>query len=138
MGDLRSFDTGGDLHVICNNQVGFTTNPKDARTGVHCTDLAKAFDLPIIHVNAEDPIAVEFSFTVAADYRKKFKKSIFINVIGYRKFGHNELDQPLFTQPLVYKDIHNKLTILQTYEKALLKEGNITEVNYRLILLSMK
>ena len=84
MGDLDNFSTGGDIHVILNNNIGFTASPKDGRSGVYCTDLAKAFDIPVIHVNADDPVAVEFSFRVAAEYRKKFKKSVFVDLIGYR------------------------------------------------------
>jgi 2-oxoglutarate dehydrogenase E1 component len=84
MGNLENFSTGGDIHVILNNNIGFTALPKDGRSGVYCTDLAKAFDLPVIHVNADDPVAIEFSFRVAAEFRKTFKKSIFIDVIGYR------------------------------------------------------
>jgi len=84
MGDLPNFSTGGDIHIIFNNNIGFTASPKDGRSGVYCTDIAKAFDLPVIHVNADDPIAIEFAFKSAAEYRKAFKKSIFIDVIGYR------------------------------------------------------
>ncbi len=84
MSTLKNFSTGGDIHVVLNNNLGFTATPKDGRSGVYCTDLAKAFDIPVIHVNADDPIAIEFSFRIAAEWRKEFKKSIFIDVIGYR------------------------------------------------------
>ncbi len=84
MSKLENFQIGGSLHVVGNNQVGFTTTPKDARSTLFCTDIGKAFDLPVIHVNAEDPVAVEFSFQVAAEYRQKFHKDIIIDVIGYR------------------------------------------------------
>jgi len=84
MGLLPNFSTGGDIHIVLNNNIGFTALPKDGRSGPYCTDIAKAFDLPVIHVNADDPIAIEFVFRVAAEFRKKFKKSIFIDVVGYR------------------------------------------------------
>lgn len=84
MCELPNFSTGGDIHVVLNNNIGFTALPKDGRSGVYCTDIAKAFDLPVIHINADDPLAIEFGFRVAAEYRKEFKKSIFIDVIGYR------------------------------------------------------
>lgn len=134
MGGLKNFSTGGDIHIIINNNVGFTASPRDGRSGIYCTDLAKAFDLPVIHVNADDPIAVEFSCRVAAEYRKKFKKSIFIDIIGYRKHGHNELDQPLFTQPLVYKNMPKKENVLKIYEQYLINQGTATKVNYNLII----
>jgi len=128
MGDLEHYSTGGDIHIILNNNIGFTAIPKDGRSGVYCTDLAKAFNLPVIHVNADDPIAINFAFRAAAEFRKKFKKSVFIDVIGYRRYGHNELDQPLFTQPLIYKNMPNKLNVLSLYEKTLIEQKVATKV----------
>lgn len=84
MSRLENYQVGGSLHVVANNQIGFTTTPKDARSTLFCTDIGKAFDIPIIHVNSDDPIAVEFCFNLAADYRKQFHKDIIIDVIGYR------------------------------------------------------
>lgn len=84
MMQLENYSIGGSLHVVANNQMGFTTTPKDARSTLFCTDIGKAFDIPILHVNADDPVAVEFSFEVAAEYRAKFKKDVIIDVVGYR------------------------------------------------------
>jgi 2-oxoglutarate dehydrogenase E1 component len=84
MARLENYQVGGSLHIVANNQIGFTTTPKDARSTLFCTDIGKAFDIPVIHVNSDDPIAVEFCFEVAAEYRKKFNKDIIVDVIGYR------------------------------------------------------
>ena len=123
MSNLENFKTGGVLHVISNNQIGFTTSANEARSTPFCTDLGKFLEAPIIHVNADDPIAVDFVFRTAAEYSKKFKKDIIIDLIGYRKHGHNELDQPMFTQPLMYKKISSRDNVLKLYEERLLKEG---------------
>lgn len=123
MSNLKNFTTGGVLHVISNNQIGFTTSPNDSRATPFCTDIGKSLEAPIIHVNADDPIAVDFCFKIAAEYARKFKKDIIIDVIGYRKHGHNELDQPMFTQPLMYKKIAAKDNVLKIYEDKLVAEG---------------
>jgi 2-oxoglutarate dehydrogenase E1 component len=102
MQDLKNYTVGGTIHVIVNNQVGFTTVPKKGRSGHYCSDLAKAIDAPIFHVNADSPEDVDFVFRAAAKYRQKFNHDVVIDLIGYRKMGHNELDQPSFTQPLMY------------------------------------
>lgn len=127
MSELENYKTGGVLHIIANNQIGFTTTPKDSRSTPFPTDLGKAYDAPIIHVNADDPVAVEFAFKVAADFSKKFPKDIIIDVIGYRKQGHNELDQPLFTQPLMYTKIAAKENVLQIYKNKLIQQKIATE-----------
>ena len=98
MNSLENFATGGLLHVIANNQIGFTTTPKDGRSTFLPTDIGKAYDSPIIHVNADDPIAVDFAFNMAANYARKYPKDIIVDLVGYRKHGHNELDEPMFTQ----------------------------------------
>jgi 2-oxoglutarate dehydrogenase E1 component len=123
MSNLENYTTGGVLHVICNNQIGFTTTPFDSRSTPFCTDIGKTIEAPIIHVNAEDPIAVDFVFKIAAEYSKLFHNDIIIDVIGYRKHGHNELDQPMFTQPLMYQKIQKKPSILDIYQERLEKEG---------------
>jgi len=123
MTNLKNFTTGGVLHVICNNQIGFTTDPNDCRNTPFCTNIGKSLEAPIIHVNADDPLAVDFAFITAAEYSKKFGKDILIDVIGYRKYGHNELDQPMFTQPLMYKKIAKKENVLKMYEEKLILEG---------------
>jgi 2-oxoglutarate dehydrogenase E1 component len=123
MSNLEHYTTGGVLHVVCNNQIGFTTTPGDSRSTPFCTDIGKCLEAPIIHVNADDPIAVDFVFKTAAEYTRKFKNDIIIDVIGYRKHGHNELDQPMFTQPLMYQKILNHENVLKIFEKQLITEG---------------
>ena len=97
MQSLRNYGVGGTVHVIVNNQIGFTTSPHKARSGLYCCDLAKAVNAPIFHVNADSLDDVAFVFKKAAEYRQKFKNDVVIDLIGYRKFGHNELDNPFFT-----------------------------------------
>ncbi len=130
MTNLKNFTTGGVLHVISNNQIGFTTSPNDSRATPFCTDIGKSLEAPIIHVNADDPIAIDFCFKTAAEYSKRFGKDIIIDVIGYRKHGHNELDQPMFTQPLMYKNIAAKDNVLKIYEERLIAEGVDTKQTF--------
>ena len=127
MSNLYDYTTGGTIHIIVNNQIGYTTTPIEARSGLYCTDLAKAIDAPVFHVNADDPIAVEKCCKLAAEYRKTFKKDVIVDIIGYRKFGHNELDQPSFTQPLMYNIIRKKANVLKIFEDKLLEEGVLTK-----------
>ena len=103
MQDLRNYTVGGTIHVIVNNQIGFTTTPNKGRSGVYSSDLAKAINAPIFHVNADDIDAVHHVFSIAAEYRQTFGHDVIIDLIGYRKYGHNELDQPSFTQPFMYQ-----------------------------------
>jgi len=103
MQDLTNYTVGGSIHVIVNNQIGFTTTPNKGRSGTYTTDLAKAIDAPIFHVNADAVDDVHQVFKIAAEYRQQFNHDVIIDLIGYRKMGHNELDQPSFTQPLMYK-----------------------------------
>jgi 2-oxoglutarate dehydrogenase E1 component len=102
MQDLVDYSTGGIVHIVMNNQVGFTTNPIQSRSSYYCTEIAKVVDAPILHVNADEPDLLDGCMKVAVEYRQKFKKDIFIDIIGYRRFGHNEQDQPFFTQPKMY------------------------------------
>ena len=127
MSQLKSYATGGTVHVICNNQVGFTTDPESARFTTHPSDLGKAFDVPSFHVNADDPEAVTRVFEVAAEYRATFKTDVIVNLVGYRKYGHNELDQPMFTQPVMYAKIARHPTALEQYSAKLLGEGGFAE-----------
>ena len=96
------------VHIVCNNQIGYTTDPIETRKSKYCTNVAKSFEAPIIHVNAEDIEAVVAVSKLAAEYRQKFKKDVVIDLIGYRKFGHNEGDEPRFTQPFMYSKITNR------------------------------
>lgn len=105
MQDLRNYTVGGTIHIICNNQIGFTTVPKKGRSGNYASDIAKSINAPIFHVNADSLEDVTFAFRTAALYRQKFNQDVVVDLIGYRKFGHNELDQPSFTQPLMYQKV---------------------------------
>lgn len=105
--DLAGYNSGGTIHVVVNNQIGFTTVPRDSRTGSYCTEIAKSISAPIFHVNGEDPEAIIKASKIAAEYRHKFSRDIVIDLIGYRLYGHNEMDQPMFTQPIMYKKIQS-------------------------------
>ncbi|MEO9256986.1 MAG: 2-oxoglutarate dehydrogenase E1 component [Crocinitomicaceae bacterium] len=126
MAHLEGYKTGGTIHVVVNNQVGFTTNYKDARSSTYCTDVAKTTLCPIFHVNGDDIEAVIYVFEVAIEYRQKFKRDVFIDLLCYRKYGHNEGDEPKFTQPNLYKLIANHPNPREIYLEQLLSEGNIT------------
>ncbi len=120
---LPSYHTGGTIHMIVNNQIGFTTDPRFARSTPYCTDIAKAIDAPVFHVNGDDVEALNFVCQLAADWRAEFKKDVVIDIVCYRKQGHNETDQPFFTQPLMYKRIAQQKPALDTYVQKLLDEG---------------
>ncbi len=126
MHNLHSYSVGGTIHVVINNQIGFTTVPAKSRGGQYCTDLAKSIDAPIFHVNANAVDDVCRVFEIAAEYRQKFGHDVVIDLVGYRKLGHNELDQPMFTQPIMYKKIKKMAPVMDLYEKQLLEEGVIT------------
>lgn len=123
---LPAYSTGGTVHVIVNNQIGFTTDPRFARSTPYPSDIAKVVDAPIFHVNADDVESVVFLFNLAAEYRATFNSDVLIDIVGYRKHGHNETDQPSFTQPLMYKKIAEKKQVLDMYIEKLLKEESFT------------
>ncbi len=126
LSQARGFYTGGTVHVIINNQVGFTTSdPRDARSTLYCSDVAKMIEAPIFHVNADDPEAVCFVARFALDYRMKFHKDVVIDLVCYRRHGHNEADEPAATQPLMYQVIRKKPTARQTYAEKLAAQGVI-------------
>ncbi len=127
LSQARGFYTGGSVHVIINNQVGFTTSdPHDARSTLYCSDVAKMVEAPILHVNADDPEAVCFVIRFALEYRMKFHKDVVIDLVCYRRHGHNEADEPAATQPLMYQVIRKKPTVRQLYADKLAKEGVLT------------
>jgi 2-oxoglutarate dehydrogenase E1 component len=124
---LEGYTVGGTIHIISNNQVGFTTDPKDSRSTRYCTDLARAFDAPIFHVNGDDPEALWHTLKIATEFRYQFKKDVFIDIICYRRYGHNEGDEPSFTQPNLYKMIGAHGTPRDVYGKRLIAESVVTE-----------
>jgi 2-oxoglutarate dehydrogenase E1 component len=127
MSQTRAFKTGGTVHIVINNQVGFTTSKKeDARTTPYCTDVAKFIDAPIFHVNGDDPDAVAFVSELALDYRNEFKRDVVIDLVCYRRRGHNEADEPSGTQPLMYNAIKAKKTVATLYGQQLVTEGVIS------------
>ena len=125
MSKLPGYKTGGTLHMVVNNQVGFTTNYLDARSSTYCTDVAKVTLSPVLHVNADDVEAVCHAVELALEFRMKFKRDIFIDLLGYRKYGHNEGDEPRFTQPNLYKTIAKHKNPKDIYVDKLIKEGSI-------------
>lgn len=125
--NLPGYSTGGTIHIIVNNQIGFTTDPRFSRSTPYPSDLAKSVDAPIFHVNADDTEAMYYIFKLAADWRAKFKSDVVIDVVCYRKHGHNETDQPSFTQPLMYKKIQKKKSVLDIYAAKLIEEGSFTK-----------
>lgn len=127
LSDLKGYRTGGSVHFIVNNQIGFTTYPRYSRSSPYPSDVAKMIDAPIFHVNGDDPEAVVFAAKIATEYRQKFNKPVVIDMFCYRRFGHNEGDEPGFTQPLMYKKIRSQQSTLEIYAKKLIGEGVVTE-----------
>ena len=127
MMNLEGYKTGGTVHIVVNNQVSFTTNFLDARSSVYCTDIAKVTDSPVMHINADDVEAVVHAIRFAADFRAKFGKDVYIDLLGYRKYGHNEGDEPRFTQPNLYKLISKHQNPREIYKDLLIKENVVSD-----------
>jgi 2-oxoglutarate dehydrogenase E1 component len=127
MENIDSYKVGGTIHVVVNNQVGFTTNSNAGRSCLYSTDIAKITKAPVIHVNADEPEYVDWAFTLAAEYRQKFGRDIYIDIIGYRIFGHNEQDMPKFTQPEMYKILDKKKGMYDLYTKSIVEKGQFTQ-----------
>lgn len=125
-GQLNGYHTGGSIHIIANNTIGFTTESFDSRSTRYASDLAKGYEIPIIHVNADDPEAVIAAARLACEYRATFKKDFLIDLIGYRRFGHNEMDEPMTTNPLMYKIIHKHKTVKELYGHKLVTEAALS------------
>ena len=127
LADLTGYSTGGTLHLIANNQVGFTTDPADGRSTRYSSDLAKGFDFPIIHVNADDAEAALSAVRLAMEFRRRFCTDVVIDLVGYRRYGHNEQDEPAYTQPLMAARIAQQPSVREEYAKALVEEGALSQ-----------
>jgi 2-oxoglutarate dehydrogenase E1 component len=125
MAKLDGYSTGGTIHLVINNQVGFTTNYKDARSSTYCTDLAKVTLSPVFHVNGDDVEAIVYAINMAVEYRQKYHNDVFIDILCYRRYGHNEADEPKFTQPLLYKAIEKHPNPREIYNQKLLDQGSV-------------
>ncbi|KAL6255348.1 hypothetical protein P5V15_013686 [Pogonomyrmex californicus] len=125
--NLPEYTTGGVIHLVINNQIGFTTDPRYSRSSVHCTDVARVVNAPIFHIHADDPDLATYCSKVASEYRATFHNDVVLDIVGYRRSGHNEMDEPMLTQPLMYKRIKEHPSVLSIYTNKLLKEGVITE-----------
>ena len=127
LSQLPGYSTGGTIHVVVNNQIGFTTLPKDARSSMYSTDIAKMIEAPVFHVNGDDPLAVKFVSDLAFDFRQQFGRDVVIDMYCYRRYGHNEGDEPSFTQPDLYAKIEKRPSVTQLYKRELLEAGTLSE-----------
>jgi 2-oxoglutarate dehydrogenase E1 component len=129
LGRLKGYQTGGTIHIITNNMVGFTTDSHDSRSTRYASDLAKGYEIPIVHVNADDPEACLDAVNLAYQYRIRFQKDFLIDLVGYRRFGHNEMDDPAVTQPKMYKKVAKHQTVRALYAEALQKSGTLSQLD---------
>ncbi|XP_044726471.1 2-oxoglutarate dehydrogenase, mitochondrial isoform X2 [Chrysoperla carnea] len=127
LSDLPDYTTHGTVHIVANNQIGFTTDPRHSRSSPYCTDVARVVNAPIFHVNGDDPEAVMHVCNIAAEWRATFHKDVVIDIVSYRRNGHNEIDEPMFTQPLMYRRIKETPPVLDKYAQQLISEGVVTE-----------
>lgn len=131
LSDLPDYTTHGTVHIVCNNQIGFTTDPRHSRSSPYCTDVARVVNAPIFHVNADDPEAVMHVCNVAAEWRNTFHKDVVIDLVCYRRNGHNEIDEPMFTQPLMYSKIKMLKPVMDLYGQKLIDEGTVTDQEFK-------
>ena len=129
MSQLEGYKTGGTIHIVINNQLGFTTNYLDARSSTYCTDVGKILNVPIFHVNGDDTEALVYTIQMAMEFRQKFHRDIFIDLLGYRRWGHNEADEPRFTQPVLYKIIEKHPNARDIYIEELIQQ-NVIDKDY--------
>jgi 2-oxoglutarate dehydrogenase E1 component len=134
LANLRGYRTGGTIHIIINNQIGFTTSPKAGRSTIYSTDVARMTQLPIFHINGDDPEAAYRALQIALDYRQQFNKDVVLDVVGFRKLGHNETDEPSYTQPLMYARVKAHPGVRTIYAERLIKEGVITEAELQALI----
>lgn len=127
MSQLPGYKTGGTVHIIVNNQIGFTTLPADARSSVYATDVAKMIEAPVFHVNGDDPLAVAWCANIALEFRQQFKRDVVIDIYCYRRHGHNESDEPLFTQPSLYSEISGHPSVATIFRSRLIESGILGE-----------
>ncbi len=136
LSELKGYRTGGTIHLVVNNQIGFTTNPVNSRSGPYCSDVAKINQAPIIHVNGDDPEAVILATRMVIEFRQEFHKDAVLDLFCYRRFGHNESDEPAFTQPLMYRRIDQHETTRKLYADQLVREGTLTQAEVDRVLQS--
>merc|ERR1712212_797293 len=127
MSELPAYTTKGTVHIVANNQIGFTTDPRYSRSSPYCTDVGRVVNAPIFHVNADDPEAVMLVANIAAEWRATWHQDVVIDLVGYRKYGHNEIDEPMFTQPLMYSQIKKHKNVLDLYSEKLIGDGTVTK-----------
>jgi 2-oxoglutarate dehydrogenase E1 component len=126
LAQLDGYTTGGTIHVVINNQIGFTTSPEDARSSTYCTDVAKMVHAPVFHVNGDEPESVDHVAVVALEYRQRFKRDVVIDLVGYRRWGHNETDEPSYTQPIMYAKIKDHTSVAELYGEHLVRTGVVS------------
>jgi len=130
LSQLENYTTGGTIHIVVNNQIGFTTNPNCSRSSMYCTDVAKTIDVPIFHVNGDNVEAVVHVCKLAAEWRQKFQRDVIVDIVCYRRHGHNETDQPKFTQPLMYDKIAKQTPVIEKYSSQLINDSVISQEHY--------
>ncbi|AHX04554.1 2-oxoglutarate dehydrogenase E1 component [Ehrlichia japonica] len=133
LSDLGGYKVRGVIHIIVNNQIGFTTDLKDSRSSFYCSDITKSIDAPVFHVNGDSPEDVLTAINLAVEYRQKFNKDVVIDIVCYRRYGHNEGDEPLFTQPIMYDRIMKHKTPMKLYKEQLINENVITEEEFKIL-----